>query len=109
MRTYGTCLNERAMYRTDLYRAAQRGGNVLVKFLNRTRDLYAPEEWGRVLKMLRNYGSERIAYFVDHKMRSYSPGATFDPAVKDDRQYPSIVEVIITPHLFLRHALFQSA
>ncbi len=50
------------------------------------------------------WGWGKLAYFVDHKFRSFR-GRSHDPDVDGDKSYPSIVEVLITPHRFLRHVL----
>lgn len=102
MSKYGTCLNDRARYRKDLHRAAAQGARAFERFLTRHSYLFALEEWGRVLRSLDAHGAN-LARLTDHKFRSFR-GEPHDPKI-DGNNYPTIIEVIITPHLFMRHAL----
>ena len=104
---FGTCLNERALYRRELHRASERGGAKFEKFLRSQEYLFAPEDWTRLLRMLARYGASKLAHFTDHKFRSYR-GSAHDPTIDNEGEYPTIIETIITPHAFIKHVLLQT-
>lgn len=99
-------LDDRASYRRGLHRASEHGPHTLRRFLDKNCDLFAPPEWGRLNKFGMEYGWGNVAYFVDHRFR-HLRGEKCDPRMSnaDRRDYPAIVETIITPHAFLRHVL----
>lgn len=99
---YSADLNDRALYRRALHRVAEAGFRPFQDFLFKHQDLFAPEEWSRVLRMLDLHGSN-LPRLTAHKFRSYR-GEIHDPAI-DNAAYPTVIETIITPHKFLRHAL----
>lgn len=100
---YGLCFSERNIYRSDLWRAAQRGGPNLSRFVHRHRYLFAEVELTRLHRQALVHGWDSLAHFVNQKFRSFA-NQSVDPRVNGD-DYPTICEVIITPHNFLKHAL----
>jgi len=103
---YTAALADRAAYRRDLDRAAQRGGREFLTFLRANEALFAPQEWSRVLKMSDVFGSN-LARLTHQKFLSYR-GLAHDPQI-DGPDYPTVIETLITPHAFLRHALLLGA
>ena len=98
--TFDNTLDGRASYRREVERQANYGGPALKKFVHRNAAMFALPEMTRIGRLSLDWGWDNLAYFVRQQFRQYR-GIPFDPRLLD----VTIVHTLITPHLFIKHAL----
>lgn len=97
---YTADMSDRALYRKACRLAAERGAHEFRRFIERNEYLFAQVEMTRVRRAALDWGWGNLAHFTNQKFRAYR-GLPSDPRTDDC----TIVQVLITPHVFLRHVL----